>query len=252
MIEIISLGGGVQSTTMVLMNHHGEIDPPAECAIFADTGWERKSTYQVIDWLKSFIDIPIYIVSGGDIRVDAAQLGDGHMPFYTDSQKGVGRLRRQCTGYYKIYPIRRKIREIYGLQPISQWIGISVNEMVRMRKSDVRYITNRYPLIEKPRRMSRNDCRRWLEKHGYPIPARSACIGCPFHTNTEWLNLDKNELAEAISFDEKIRDRDSEGRLYLHRSGKPLKDAIPDPSHQIDFLEDILDKSEDCAGGCWL
>lgn len=37
MLNIISLGAGVQSTTMALMAAHGEIEPMPDCAIFADT-----------------------------------------------------------------------------------------------------------------------------------------------------------------------------------------------------------------------
>lgn len=38
-LRALSLGAGVQSTTMALMAAHGEIGPMPDCAIFADTGW---------------------------------------------------------------------------------------------------------------------------------------------------------------------------------------------------------------------
>src|SRR5688572_3380034 len=38
-MEIISLGAGVQSSTMALMAAHGEIQPMPDAAIFADTQW---------------------------------------------------------------------------------------------------------------------------------------------------------------------------------------------------------------------
>jgi len=44
-LHIISLGAGVQSTTMALMAAHREIEPMPDCAIFADTGWEPKAVY---------------------------------------------------------------------------------------------------------------------------------------------------------------------------------------------------------------
>lgn len=37
-LRALSLGAGVQSTTMALMAAHGEIGPMPDCAIFADTG----------------------------------------------------------------------------------------------------------------------------------------------------------------------------------------------------------------------
>ena len=36
-LRALSLGAGVQSTTMALMAAHGEIGPMPDCAIFADT-----------------------------------------------------------------------------------------------------------------------------------------------------------------------------------------------------------------------
>lgn len=42
-LRALSLGAGVQSTTMALMAAHGEIGPMPDCAIFADTGWGAKS-----------------------------------------------------------------------------------------------------------------------------------------------------------------------------------------------------------------
>ena len=43
-VKILSLGAGVQSSTMALMAEHGELETP-DCAIFADTGWEPLPEY---------------------------------------------------------------------------------------------------------------------------------------------------------------------------------------------------------------
>jgi hypothetical protein len=85
------------------------------------------------------------------------------------------------TRQYKLTPIRRKVRQLYeqaGRPPggVEQWLGISLDETHRMRASDVRYITLRYVLVE--RRMTRADCQRWLDAHGWPGMPRSSCIGC--------------------------------------------------------------------------
>jgi 3'-phosphoadenosine 5'-phosphosulfate sulfotransferase (PAPS reductase)/FAD synthetase len=40
-VRVISLGAGVQSTTVLLLAHRGELPGgPVDYAIFADTGWE--------------------------------------------------------------------------------------------------------------------------------------------------------------------------------------------------------------------
>ena len=50
MINVLSLGAGVQSSTMALMAAMGEITPMPDCAIFADTQAEPKSVYDYLDW----------------------------------------------------------------------------------------------------------------------------------------------------------------------------------------------------------
>ena len=45
MLNILSLGAGVQSTTMAFMAAKGELTPMPDCAIFADTGAEPKHVY---------------------------------------------------------------------------------------------------------------------------------------------------------------------------------------------------------------
>ena len=47
--HVISLGAGVQSSTMALMAAHGEITPMPDAAIFADTQSEPASVYRWLD-----------------------------------------------------------------------------------------------------------------------------------------------------------------------------------------------------------
>ncbi len=52
-LRVLSLGAGVQSTTLALMAAHGVVGPMPDCAIFADTGWEPKAVYDHLAWLRS-------------------------------------------------------------------------------------------------------------------------------------------------------------------------------------------------------
>ena len=69
-LRVLSLGAGVQSTTLALMAAHGEIGPMPDCAIFADTGWEPRAVYEHLAWLRSpnVLPFPVHIVSAGDLR----------------------------------------------------------------------------------------------------------------------------------------------------------------------------------------
>ena len=58
MINVLSLGAGVQSSTMALMAAKGEITPMPDCAIFADTQAEPQSVYDYLDWLEKQLPFP--------------------------------------------------------------------------------------------------------------------------------------------------------------------------------------------------
>lgn len=246
-LRVLSMGAGVQSTTLALMAAHGEIGPMPDCAIFADTGAEPASVYEQVAWLQSgnVLPFPIHTVSAGSLKTEIEDAANGlngmsaRPPFFVKSNKGrLGQVNRQCTQDYKIDPIRKKLRDLLGYAPRRRipnaqaevWIGISTDEVVRAGPSWENWSTNRYPLLEQ--RMSRLDCERWLITHGYPVPAKSACTFCPYRTDLEWRALrdrDPAAFAEAVKIDDLIRDMHQHGKirgeLFVHRSGKPLSEV---------------------------
>jgi len=240
-IRVLSLGAGVQSTTLLRMIIHGEL-PMIDHAIFSDTGWEPHAVYDHLETLKGECEqagIPLHIVSNGNIRDDA--LNPAHrfasMPVHIRNQKGEPAIgRRQCTSEYKIKPLMQKQRELAGLAPgqrckehrITTVIGISWDETQRMKDPAFSWIRNDYPLVD--RRVRRADCIRWNTEHGYPAPPRSSCIGCPYHSNKEWRAIrdDPDDWADAVHFDNQLRS----GRIgqllapseaFLHPARIPLE-----------------------------
>ena len=180
--QVQSLGGGVQSMTMYLLSVHGLL-PKSDAAIFADTGWERHSTIENVNKLKEMdLGIPIHIVKNprGTVREQALNPDYDfiNMPVYNKSSNGTGgQAKRQCTTHYKLRPIRKAFNDIFGSAHFRQWIGISLDETLRMRTSDVKYIQNWYPLVEKVK-FTRTDCIKWLEENGYGIRGKKATV-CP-------------------------------------------------------------------------
>lgn len=251
-VTILSLGAGVQSTTVLLMAERGEIERPDE-AIFADTGWEPPAVYTHLDWLETQTTIPITRVSVGNLRADAlAGKPEAWMPMHglsPDGKKSL--LRRQCTSNYKIRPIRRRIRDLmreHKARTATQLLGISFDELIRMRTSGVKYLTNTYPLVD--RRMTRTSCIRWLLEHGYPMPPKSACIGCPYHDNAFWRTMRDerpDEWADAVDFDDRMRSLQAgRGEMFLHGQHVPLRLvdlSTPQDHGQLDFLDE-------CEGMC--
>ena len=115
-MNIISLGAGVQSTTILLMAAHGELGPKPDYAIFADTGWEPKAVYDHLKWLKeesARFGIQVIETAKGNIRTDLLESSINHsrsaaMPFYVYHNGEQGIIPRQCTGDYKIAAINKK------------------------------------------------------------------------------------------------------------------------------------------------
>ena len=261
-MQIISLGVGVQSSTLVLMSERGEITPPADAAIFADTGFERDWTYAYLDYLKSVVKMPILTCSNGNIQRDSTNPKLKHrdmIPAFTRTNEGKGMLKRQCTRAYKIDPIRRTIRDTFGFQPYELWLGISVDEVARAAPSRVNYVKHRFPLLE--RRFARRDCTQWLHSHGYEIPGRSSCICCPLRSKREWLEMKErqpDEFQKAVDFDEAIRDNHIQQAqrlnfpLYIHKDTIPLRDIGSEADTQLTLWDLEAARNEDCEGGCFL
>jgi hypothetical protein len=267
-MRIISLGAGVQSTTVALMAAVGRITPLPDAAIFADTHAEPAAVYEHLRWLRSgVLPFPIHVVSAGNLTEQIAAVRPNgrflkvDIPAYVKSEDGsMALINRSCTRDYKIDPIRRKVRELLGITGkrspkeaiVEQWIGISRDEAHRMKPAREQWIVNRWPLIELG--MSRLGCLDWLRANGFPEPPRSACTFCPFHNDHEWRALKARpvEWAEAVEVDARLRSRPagayrSKGVLYLHRSGVPLTDV--DLTTAADRGQQSLFGNE-CEGVC--
>jgi len=246
--NIISLGAGVQSSTMALMAAHGEITPMPDCAIFADTQWEPRGVYEWLDWLEHTLPFPVS-------RVTAGSLGDHNLvvrksgrsgntytksliPVFIDKLNGTrGMFPRKCTRDYKLTPIIREITLLVTPRRketdilVRQWIGISRDEAHRMKPAMRPWIENFYPLVDNA--ITRSDCLTWMEKHKYPSPPRSACVFCPYHSDDEWIRLKTKEPTEferAAAWEEKYQgattqDTVTNGVPFLHDSLVPLRDV---------------------------
>ncbi len=260
MKHIISLGAGVQSSTVALMAAHSEITPMPDCAIFADTQAEPQSVYKWLDWLEEQLPFPVHRVSRPNViknalKIRTSKKTDGdymqlRVPAFTLDAKGnKGTLWRQCTSFWKVEMIQKHCVEFKG-EGISMLLGISTDEAHRQKDSRKSWITHSYPLIEMG--MSRADCLNWMANKGYLQPPRSACYFCPYHSDAEWIRLKRDEpeaFASAVQFE-----RDMQGQMakldridsipYLHSERKPLD--------QINFRHERQPNmfGNDCEGMC--
>lgn len=271
-IHILSLGAGVQSSTLALMAAKGEVGPMPTAAIFADTQAEPASVYRWLDWLEKQLPFPVIRVTQGSLTVASLTIRTNRktgksycsnlIPAYTrnfDGSKGI--VGRHCTYDYKLVPLLKKLHEIGEIKRgqktvgVISWIGISLDEVSRMKPSRNKWAQNRWPLIEME--MTRHDCLRWMEARGFPTPPRSACTYCPFHSDHEWKRLKNDEpsaFADAVQFEKDLQHLHQvthangriRGKIFLHNSLVPLG--------EIDFSEDTkqgnLNFHNECEGMC--
>lgn len=259
MINVISLGGGKQSSYMLLNALAGAYRYIPELVIFSDTGCEPHYVYEYLDWLENYImtkyGMPIAWVQKSNLQQSVLDYLQGkisrvsQIPLYLENGSI---LKRQCTMDYKIAPIRKllqKYRKIRGGERIRLWIGISLDEIERIKPSPVKYIEHYYPLIEN--RVSIDQVVNWYAVNNLPEPGKSACLICPFHSFEYWSMLKRFQPEEfdiACSFDDKIRDYPKlKNKAYLSDRLKPLRDI--DFSKHPSIYPDLINE---CHGMCGL
>lgn len=244
-LSILSMGWGVQTWAMAAMMALDEMERP-DYIVFADTKHEGQATYEFARlWGPWLGEHGLNLVEVSSNRTEVVRedwSGSVLIPAFTvsDADGSHGQVRRQCTHDWKITPIRQWIREEMARRGISvapgaveSWQGISWDEALRrMKDSDVKYIKNRYPLVE--RKMTREACVAWLVAHQLPVPPKSACTFCPYKNRAAW-QAQKQEggadWQESLAVDAAIRDKRAKqhGLLYVHPARKPLAEAVSIP-----------------------
>jgi hypothetical protein len=261
--RVLSFGAGVQSTALLVAACEGRLDRP-DVAIFADTGWEPAHTYAHLEAMTRYADayqLEIVRVSAGNLRATALTGPDkfAAIPLaYRTPDGDISRLRRQCTREYKIAPITKEIRRQLGVKPrhrvrrpVELWIGISTDEASRMKPNWVTWQTNRWPLIELG--LNRAACKTLIERAGLPVPGKSSCLACPYHSNGYFKEMKRDrpsEWADVVDFDHRIRalhqgksSAKIQTPLYVHRSATPIDAVYLQEDQQTLF-------DEECEGYC--
>lgn len=283
---VLSLGAGVQSTTLYLWALDAEYNLLLDAAVFADTGDELKQTYEHLRWMEELQrdrgGPPIYRGAVGthlSVNLIAGMSSAGHrsvsIPAHLVERTGQvglwnqelierrGMGGRQCTQEFKLRIIEQTIRrKVYGLDPgrpiptdaaVVQYIGFSRDEAGRARRNAnadrPRGWSVEYPLIE--RGWSREDCIRYLRDRVPHQVERSACVFCPYRSNQEWQRLrdiDPEGFARAVRVDDALRD-DAVAQRRMKYEQYVHPDRIP--LKIVDFSRTRSDRfHEDCIGGC--
>ncbi|WP_245771171.1 adenine nucleotide alpha hydrolase family protein [Actinacidiphila guanduensis] len=241
---MISYGGGVQSTALLVLAAKREIDYPT--FLFANVGddSEHPATLAYIR------DIAVPFASGTGVELHQLRRTrrDGttetlmqrlnrpdtrSIPIPVRMANGAPG-RRSCTADFKIKVVGRWLR-LHGATasaPATVGIGISVDEIHRAnRRRSEPHEQIDYPLLDL--RLRRNDCEQIIRDAGLPVPPKSSCFFCPFRTVDAWRQQRRTEpelFERAIALEKTVNGRRAAlGRdsVYLTRFGKPLAEAIP-------------------------
>lgn len=254
-LQILSMGGGVQSSAMLLMIEEGTLPRP-DYVVFSDTGSEMPHTYEhMIEIEKKCQEIDLAFVTvrshRGKLHEDYLQLGS--MPV---------RANRSCTSNFKILPIRRWARTIVGNQNgvllCQSWLGITSDESTRAKDPGQPYWAGvTFPLIEMD--ISRRQCVDILKRHGWEHVRKSGCFCCPFHNMRGWAKLAKDhpDLFDITVEMESRKMKQFGGQTFI---GKKLPLTYVTPSTTLtDFGMVIDDEGDDSRsstcegfGGCFI
>lgn len=236
----LSYGGGKQTVAIITLILEGRLPKP-DIIVMADTGREVQTTFDYLEtWVQpalSNIGLKVQIASHELAYVDLyAGNGDLLLPVFTRAGSGIGKLPTFCSDKWKKEVIRRWLKQ-NNIIDTEVWLGISTDEIERMKDSGLKWYRHIYPLIEIIP-MNRMQCVNQITRFGWPVPNKSRCWMCPNQSQLSWRQMketDNGDFNKAVQLEEQIRERDD--LAFLHPSAIPLAQAVERDGQQIDMFD---------------
>jgi len=240
---ILSYGGGVNSSALFFYILEKKLK--LDLVIFSDTGVESKETYKTVkNMIKECLK---YKIPFQKVMSDKGNLYD----YYFKRKKVMSIMKRDCTGKFKVSPIRQHIKKRYEKgTTFVMYIGIAWEEMTRMKKSNVKYIENSYPFCDNM--IDRKGNIKILNRYNFQA-SKSGCVGCIYNKKEEWIKMLKENPKEFKKW-----------KLLDMQNTKYPKVTL-NPNYKLEVLEsnilnqkslnDFLDNEKTCdviVGGCFL
>ena len=274
-MRVISYGGGVQSTALIVLAVRGEIGP-VDAALFANVGDDSEDPETLL-YVRKYIlgrsTLPVYELhrrrkdgSTETLLERMTREGSRSLPIPVRGSIEGAPGARTCTMDWKIRVIGKWLLS-HGVtveQRADVMIGFSLDEISRVNDNPKRLkkptraeLCQRriYPLLDK--RLTRDDCMSIIRRAGLPIPPKSSCYFCPYHKPSVWAELRRDRPAlfyKSAHLESLINQRrEARGKepMYLTRFGKPLPLAINgEINERLDF--GTGPGAESCDEGyCW-
>jgi hypothetical protein len=243
MTLVWSYGGGTQSAAIAVLILQGKLPRP-DCIVMADTDREVTETWQYLERIVRPAGFDVQIVPHDYAYWDLYNSNALLIPAFTRQHGPVGKMPTFCSNEWKRRPIQRYLKGL-GIDDCDVWLGMSTDEMERMKFNDLKWYRHIYPLIEIIP-TSRHQCISLVEVYGWPTPPKSRCWMCPNMSPRAWKDLrDKypDDFNMAVELERYIRR--SDGDIYLHELGIPLDKAIEESDRQSDMFDGCD------SGYCW-
>ena len=127
-----------------------------------------------------------------------------------------------------------------------------------MREFKTRWQRRPYSVLEARTPPSTRTDRISREYPDRTLP-RLDCVSCPFRSGKEWVYLrdtDAMGFEFAVQLDERLRtlnrDKTLEGAPYLHKTLRPLAEAVESYNSAGPLFEDSDEPGEECEGVCFV
>ena len=264
MIRVISYGGGVQSNAALVLPAQGLID--YKTFLFCNVGddsehpdtiryvhdvampYAQSHGIELIELHKKLRDGSVDTVYQRLTRPNSKSIG---IPVRMNGSGAPG--RRTCTFDFKIAVVDKWLRE-HGAKKEGAIVGlgISLDEIQRMKPNidpdTIAWKENAFPLLtEVPKPLTRQDCINIIKNDDLPIPPKSSCIFCPFHSLRRWQEMRQHEpelFWKSASLEKFVNERRRAlgyDPVWFTDKLKPLAEATTDLTQEKLFEEDICD-----------
>lgn len=232
---VFSSGGGRQSIAALVLSAWGVL--PYRRHVFANTG-EKSESAETLAYVREVAmpyaarnGVQFVEVGKGEDLLDYMYRTEKSVPIPVRLNKSEMPAHRACTNDFKIQVIDRWIGD-QKWSEVCVGLGITTDELQRAKKLPwvkthgfVKHTV--YPLLFL--RLSLHDCVSIIADAGLPIPPKSACDFCPFNSMARWVDLRVNKperFERAANLESHLSAKKGEP-VFMHRSMKPLREAIP-------------------------
>ena len=255
-MNIVSFGGGVQSTAIAILAAQGKIK--VDAFVFCDTGYEQTIVFDFLEkFTKPMLEkarIPFFTAKTsefcGNLNGKPTAANMILPPFFNLTvSNGVGRTPAYCSSKWKADVFKRFLANQFKSKSYDVFMGFSTDEIHRAgRMKSTKKYSYKFPLLDL--RMNRGDCVKLVMDTFNAPPPRSSCYFCPNHTQHEWREVMSGvDRDKTIAIDRQIRDAKQFGldavAHYLTAECKPIEQCEFDDKNEVIF-------SRLCSGGCFL